>query len=67
MGLDKVEAALAAAPQEEAGQPLMMLRMARAMAKPGASGEHLWDIQMPEGGGPFTVNGQPMGPATSQP
>ncbi|WP_418024254.1 hypothetical protein ACNKFW_10120 [Paracoccus sp. TD-10] len=67
MGLDKVEAALAAAPQEEAGQPLMMLRMARAMAKPGASGEYLWDIQMPEGGGPFTVNGQPMGPATSQP
>ncbi|WP_199259208.1 hypothetical protein [Paracoccus binzhouensis] len=66
-GLDKVEAALAAAPQEQAGQPLMMLRMARAMAKPGASGENVWDIQMPEGGGPVTVNGQPMGPATSQP
>ncbi|WP_449044648.1 hypothetical protein [Paracoccus versutus] len=66
-GLDKVEAALAAAPPEEAAQPLMMLRMARAMAKPGASGENVWDIQMPEGGGPFTVNGQPMGPATSQP
>ncbi len=45
----------------------MMLRMARAMAKPGASGENVWDIQMPEGGGPFTINGQPMGPATSQP
>lgn len=66
-GLDKVEAALAAAPPDEAGQPLMMLRMARAMAKPGASGENVWDIQMPEGGGPVTVNGQPMGPATSQP
>ncbi|WP_104493420.1 hypothetical protein [Paracoccus denitrificans] len=66
-GLDKVEEALAAAPPEQAGQPLMMLRMARAMAKPGASGENVWDIQMPEGGGPFTINGQPMGPATSQP
>lgn len=60
-GLDKVETALAAAPPEQAAQPLMLLRMARAMAKPGASGENVWDIQMPEGG-PLSVNGQPMGP-----
>lgn len=60
-GLDKVEAALAAAPPEQAGQPLMMLRMARAMSKPGDGGNAVWDIQMPEGG-QITVNGQPMGP-----
>ena len=60
-GLDKVEAALAAAPPEQAQQPLMMLRMARAMSKPGDGGDAVWDIQMPEGG-QITVNGQPMGP-----
>lgn len=60
-GLDKIEAALAAAPPEQAGQPLMMLRMARAMSKPGEGGDAVWDIQMPEGG-QITVNGQPMGP-----
>lgn len=60
-GLDKVESALAAAPPEQAGQPLMMLRMARALSKPGDGGNAVWDIQMPEGG-QITVNGQPMGP-----
>lgn len=64
-GLDKVEAALAAAPQEQAAQPLMMLRMARAMSKPDGSGGNSWDIQMAETG-VVTVNGQPMGPATPQ-
>ncbi len=60
-GLDTLESALAAAPQDEAAQPLMMLRMARAMSKPGEGGDAVWDIQMPEGG-QISVNGQPMGP-----
>lgn len=60
-GLDKVEAALSAAPPEQASEPLMMLRMARALSKPGDGGNAVWDIQMPEGG-QITVNGQPMGP-----
>lgn len=65
-GLDKVEAALTSAPDKNLiGDPLMMLRMARAMSKRGDNGENVWDIQMPESGA-ITVNGQPVGPGPSK-
>ncbi|SMO40317.1 hypothetical protein [Paracoccus laeviglucosivorans] len=59
-GLAKIEAALAAAPPEETAQPLTMLRMARAMAKPGTTeGEQIWEIQA-LGTGEVKVNGMAL-------
>ncbi|RMC35622.1 hypothetical protein [Paracoccus alkanivorans] len=65
-GLDKIEEALAAAPPEAAGQPLMMLRMARAMSQQGENGELLWQIDL---AAPDTlkVNGQVISGPTQQP
>ena len=67
-GLDKIEAALNAAPPEQAQQPLMMLQMAKMLSKPGASGEMVWEIDASKPGGPITVNGQQVGggPAPQQ-
>ncbi|WP_245999141.1 hypothetical protein [Paracoccus methylarcula] len=66
-GLDKIEEALNAAPPEEAGQALMMLRMARALAQPGEGGALVWEIDASTPGGAITVNGQVMGGAPQQP
>ena len=67
-GLDKIEAALNAAPPEQAQQPLMMLQMAKMLSKPGASGEMIWEIDASTPGGPISVNGQQVagGPAPQQ-
>ncbi|RCW81028.1 hypothetical protein [Paracoccus lutimaris] len=67
-GLDKIEAALNAAPPEQAQQPLMMLQMAKMLSKPGASGEMVWEIDASTPGGPISVNGQQVGggPAPQQ-
>ncbi|AGT08631.1 hypothetical protein [Paracoccus aminophilus] len=60
-GLDNVQAALQAAPQELAGQPLMMLTMARALAKPGIDkGEQVWAIDATTPG-VVKVNDMPIG------
>ena len=65
-GLDKIEAALSAAPPEEAQQPLMMLQMAKMLAKPGSNGESVWEIDASQPGA-VSINGQSMGgPAPQQ-
>jgi len=58
-GIDKLQAALAAAPPEMQGQAAMMMGAAQAMAKPGPNGELVWEIDasMP---GMVSVNGMPM-------
>lgn len=65
-GLDKVEEALTSAPPEDAGQPLMMLRMAKALAQPGEDGNLVWEIEAAPGGS-VSVNGQVMSGPTPQP
>ncbi len=62
-GLDKIQAALQAAPPEQAQQPLMMLQMAQMMGKPGANGELVWDIDATDPSGAVSVNGTVMGGA----
>ena len=57
-GLDKIEAALNAAPPEQAQQPLMMLQMAKMLGKPGASGDLVWEIDATDPNGAISVNGQ---------
>lgn len=60
-GLDKVEDALAAAPQETVGQALMMLRLMRGMARPGAAeGEQVWNIDATSEDGVVKVNDMPV-------
>lgn len=58
-GIDKLQAALAAAPPEMQGEAMMMVGMAQGMAKPGPNGELVWEIDasMP---GMLSVNGMPM-------
>lgn len=62
-GLDKIQAALQAAPPEQAQQPLMMLQMAQMMGKPGPNGELVWDIDATDPSGAVSVNGTVMGGA----
>lgn len=58
-GMAEINAALQAAPPEISGQAAPMLAMAEGMAKPGAEGELVWEIEMtPEGG--LLVNGMDM-------
>lgn len=64
-GLDKIEAALQAAPPEETAEALMGLRMARAMAKPGDNDAAVWAIEMTADKG-LSVNGQALGGAPAQ-
>lgn len=59
-GIDKVQAALNAAPDDQKGQFLPMLGMAQGMAKPGDNGALVWELEMtPEGA--MMVNGMNMG------
>ena len=55
-GLDTIQAALAAAPPEMGGQIAPVLGMAQGMAKPGADGALVWDLEMTPAGG-MLVNG----------
>lgn len=63
-GLDKIEAALNAAPPEQAQQPLMMLQMAKMLGKAGASGEMVWEIDATDPNGAISVNGQQVAGGT---
>lgn len=58
-GLDRLQAAIATAPEDVQGQAMMTLGMAQGMAKPGPNGELVWEIDasMP---GTVSVNGMPM-------
>ncbi len=58
-GLDVVQAALAAAPPEMGGQIGPILGIAQGMAKPGAEGELVWELEMTPAGG-MLVNGVDM-------
>lgn len=58
-GMAEINAALQAAPPEMAQQAGPMLAMAEGMAKPGAEGELVWDIEMTAEGA-LTVNGMNM-------
>lgn len=58
-GLTAVEQALAAAPPEMGGQITPMLKMAEAMATPGADGALIWELESTAEGG-FLVNGTNM-------
>ena len=58
-GMTEVQAALAAAPEDMRGQIAPMLAMAEGMAKPGADGGLLWELEMTAEGG-FMVNGVDM-------
>ena len=55
-GLEAVQTALAAAPPEMGGQIAPILGIAQGMAKPGAEGELIWDLEMTPAGG-MLVNG----------
>lgn len=60
-GLDNVEEALAAGPQDQVGDTLMLVRMARGLARPGAvEGEQVWDIDATSADGVIKVNDMPM-------
>ena len=58
-GLDVIQTALAAAPPELGGQIGPILGIAQGMAKPGADGELVWDLEMTPTGG-MLVNGVDM-------
>lgn len=58
-GITAVKQALAAAPPEMGGQITPMLGMAEAMAKPGADGALVWELEATAAGG-FLVNGTDM-------
>ncbi|WP_284165908.1 hypothetical protein [Frigidibacter sp. SD6-1] len=59
VGMEAIQKALQSAPPEMGGQAMMMLGMAGGMAKPGADGELVWEIEMTEAGG-LLVNGVDM-------
>ncbi|MCY1127789.1 hypothetical protein OU426_13070 [Frigidibacter sp. RF13] len=59
VGMEAIQKALQSAPPEMGGQAMMMVGMAGGMAKPGADGELVWDIEMTEAGG-LLVNGVDM-------
>lgn len=58
-GIETLQAALAAAPEDIQGQAMMGVGMAQGMAKPGANGELVWviDASVP---GSLSVNGMQM-------
>ena len=58
-GLDAIQAALAAAPPEISGQIGPFLGIAQGMAKPGADGELVWEVEMTPAGS-VMVNGVDM-------
>ena len=58
-GLDVIQAALAAAPPEMGGQIGPIIGIAQGMAKPGADGELVWELEMTPTGG-MLVNGVDM-------
>ena len=58
-GMAEVQAALAAAPEEIGMQAAPMLAMAEGMAKPGADGGLVWQLEMTADGG-MLVNGVDM-------
>jgi hypothetical protein len=58
-GIDKLQAALAAAPDDIKGQAMMGMGMAQGMAKPGPNGELVWEIDASTPGS-LSVNGTPM-------
>ena len=59
-GIDKVQAALNAAPDDQKSQILPMLGMAQGMAKPGENGALVWELEMTHDGA-MMVNGMNMG------
>ena len=64
-GMAEVQAALAAAPAEMGAQVAPLLSIAESMAKPGADGALLWELELtPEGG--LLVNGTDMMAAGAQ-
>lgn len=58
-GIENLQAAIATAPPEEQAQAMMMIGMAQGMAKPGANGELVWEIDASTPGS-LSVNGMPM-------
>ena len=58
-GIDKLQAALAAAPDDIKGQAMMGVGMAQGMAKPGENGSLVWEIDASTSGS-LSVNGTPM-------
>ena len=58
-GLEVLQAALDAAPDDIKGQAMMGVGMAQGMAKPGANGELIWEIDASTPGS-LSVNGVPM-------
>lgn len=58
-GIEKLQAALDAAPDDVKGQAMMGVGMAQGMAKPGANGELVWEIDASTPGS-LSVNGTPM-------
>ena len=59
VGIEKLQAALDAAPDDIKGQAMMGAGMALGMAKPGANGELVWEIDASTPGS-LSVNGTPM-------
>jgi hypothetical protein len=59
MGIEKLQAALDAAPDDIKGQAMMGVGMAQGMAKPGPNGELVWEIDASTPGS-LSVNGTPM-------
>ncbi len=58
-GIDKLQAALAAAPDDMKAQAMMGIGMAQGMAKPGNNGALVWEIDASTPG-KVLVNGTPM-------
>ena len=58
-GIEALQAALDAAPDDVKGQAMMGVGMAQGMAKPGANGELVWEIDASTPGS-LSVNGVPM-------
>lgn len=59
VGIEAIQKALQSAPPELGGQAMMAVGMAGGMARPGADGELVWEIEMTEAGA-LLVNGVDM-------
>lgn len=59
-GIDKIQAALDKAPDDQKGQILPMLGMAQGMGQPGDNGELVWNLEATAEGA-MMVNGMNMG------
>jgi hypothetical protein len=59
-GIEKLQAAMAAAPQDMQMQAMMFVGMAQGLAKPGADGALVWEIDATTPGS-VAINGVPMG------